>query len=68
MSRQPCVKLQCSYDNLMSNNFPKMVVKSSLKDRLLNVFKLLESYIFFLGNNNIKHLSCVISHQYLGLI
>ena len=48
MSRQPHVKLWCLYDNLTSNNFPKTAVKSSLKDRLLNVFKLLESYIFFL--------------------
>ena len=41
-------------------------VKLSLKDRLLNVFKLLESYFFLLGLEAIiiaaKHLSCV-SHQ-----
>ena len=59
MSRQPHVKLLCLYDNLnMSNNFPKMAVKSSLKDRLLNVFKLLESYIFFLGNKSHNNRCC----------
>ena len=55
------MKLQCLYDNLMSNNFPRMTVKSFLKDRLLNVFKLLESYIFFLamkGHNNRCCLNC----------
>ena len=52
MSRQLRVKLQCLYHNLMSNNFPNMAVKSSLKDRLVNVFKLLESYLFFPCNNN----------------
>ena len=38
----------------MSNNFPKIAMKSSLKDCLLNVFKLLESYIFFLAMQAIK--------------
>ena len=47
-----CYKCVCRFESIVSSSVSTLHEKLSLKDHLLNVFKLLESYIVSLGTGS----------------